>query len=516
MLVSLTLLAWGSANVFVGTLVLTGVISPTSHPNEWVLRWHVFVWDLWFAVSGAALAIAIMGYRRARYGSGTGGGRRPSGPKRAALWSPNATGLASAALCKMRVATHSGRVCGARRWSSTRPAKEDQMITGAVDPAPNYVELPETRATQTRLLVVDDHAAVRAGLRDLLKDEGDFDVVAAVASAEAAMSIAEREPIDVAVVDYQLGRRNGLWVSRKLKRLPSPPAVLIYSAYADGVLAAAAVVAQADGIVSKGGLGSELCDQIRRVARGHSGMRPMPAWLGDTIRSRFGHQEQAVFGMCSPASIRARSPRRWVSLRQVWSPVCGQCSTHSRLLTPSTGSRTSPVMRRDCMSSLPQPSTSIKRTGLMRRRPSRRRRYIPLLRRVAGLNVLLVLAAVVITVVVLAPRKISSFAVDEEIVVLVAAVGLVVLANVYLLRRVVGPVQALTALARRVDLTSPGQRISAAQPTSEAGELAVTFKTRCSSGSRPSDGRPPGGCSPRRRQNACGSPKSSTTKSVNS
>ncbi len=111
----------------------------------------------------------------------------------------------------------------------------------------------------------------------------------------------------------------------------------------------------------------------------------------------------------------------------------------------------------------------------MRRRPSRRRRYIPLLQRVAGLNVLLVLASVVITVVVLAPRKISSFAVDEEIVVLVAAVGLVVLANVYLLRRVVGPVQALTALARRVDLTSPGQRIPAAQPTSEAGELAVTF-----------------------------------------
>jgi two-component system, NarL family, response regulator DevR len=101
----------------------------------------------------------------------------------------------------------------------------------------------------------------------------------------------------VAVVDYQLGGRNGLWVSRKLKRLPSPPAVLIYSAYADGVLAAAAVVAEADAIVSKGGLGSELCHQIRRVARGHSGVRPMPRWLGDTIRSRFGHQEQAIFGM---------------------------------------------------------------------------------------------------------------------------------------------------------------------------------------------------------------------------
>lgn len=149
----------------------------------------------------------------------------------------------------------------------------------------------------TRVLVVDDHAAVRAGLRDLLEDEPEFEVVAVVPSAEAAMSVAEREPIDVAVVDYQLGSRNGLWLSRKLKRLPSPPAVLIYSAYADGVLAAAAVVAEADGIVSKGELGSELCDAIRGVASGHSRLRPLPPWLADALRRRLGHDEQAIYGM---------------------------------------------------------------------------------------------------------------------------------------------------------------------------------------------------------------------------
>src|SRR6185312_2242699 len=110
--------------------------------------------------------------------------------------------------------------------------------------------LPEPK----RLLVVDDHSAVRAGLRQLLEDQADFEVVAAVASAEEALSVAEAEPVDVAVVDYQLGGRNGLWTTRKLKRLAQPPAVLIYSAYTDGVLTAAAVVAEADGIVSKGGL----------------------------------------------------------------------------------------------------------------------------------------------------------------------------------------------------------------------------------------------------------------------
>ena len=49
------------------------------------------------------------------------------------------------------------------------------------------------------------------------------------------------------------------------------------------------------------------------------------------------------------------------------------------------------------------------------------------------------------------------------------------LVNLYLLRRVVRPLQALTALARRVDLAGPGERMPGAEPTSEAGELALTF-----------------------------------------
>jgi DNA-binding NarL/FixJ family response regulator len=158
-------------------------------------------------------------------------------------------------------------------------------------------EAHEALRELTHLLIVDDHAAVRAGLSRVLEDEADFEVVAAVGTADAAMLVAEGEAIDVAVVDYQLGARNGLWVSRKLKRLARPPKVLIYSAYADGVLAAAAVVAEADGIVSKGGLGSELCAAIRRVAEGGHALPPMPSWLGEALRRRLDHEEQAIFGM---------------------------------------------------------------------------------------------------------------------------------------------------------------------------------------------------------------------------
>jgi two-component system, NarL family, sensor histidine kinase UhpB len=104
-----------------------------------------------------------------------------------------------------------------------------------------------------------------------------------------------------------------------------------------------------------------------------------------------------------------------------------------------------------------------------------RRRYVPLLHRVAAINAFLVIAAVTLTVAVLAPSKISILALDGEVLVVLAAVALVVLVNVYLLRRVIGPVQALTSFARGVDYSTLDQRIPRAEPTSEAGELALTF-----------------------------------------
>jgi DNA-binding NarL/FixJ family response regulator len=172
------------------------------------------------------------------------------------------------------------------------------MVSLTAQPETHPARASDDVQRRSRLLVVDDHPAVRAGLRELLEGESDFELVATVESAEAAMRVAERDAIDVAIVDYQLGSRNGLWLCRKLKRLQTPPAVLLFSAYADGVLAAAAVVAEADGIISKGSLGSELCDEVRLTASGRrSRVAPLPAWLGETVRTLFSDEEQAIFGM---------------------------------------------------------------------------------------------------------------------------------------------------------------------------------------------------------------------------
>ncbi|HEY3728937.1 MAG TPA: response regulator transcription factor [Solirubrobacteraceae bacterium] len=189
--------------------------------------------------------------------------------------------------------------------------------------------------TPIRCLLVDDHPAIRVGLRELLAGEAEFEVLEAVASAEAAVAFAERAEVDVAVVDYQLPERSGLWASRKLKRLHRPPAVLIYSAFSDYFLAAACVVAEADGLVSKAALGSELCDRIREVSRGVTRLPLVPPSFADSMRRRLDSEEQAIFGMLLAgikpdeiASTLGRSrggleSRLWAMLRKLQRPEAG-------------------------------------------------------------------------------------------------------------------------------------------------------------------------------------------------
>ena len=166
-------------------------------------------------------------------------------------------------------------------------ATASSLVAPAPDPSP----------AEIRLLVVDDHPALRVGLRDLLNDEPGFRVLAIAADAKEALAAAQLHQPDVAIVDYQLGGRDGLWLSRKLKRLRHPPRVIVYTAHDDGRLAAAALVAEADALVSKSRAGDDMFDTIRAVARGRRLLPGVPPRLGDVIRARLDHEQQAIFGM---------------------------------------------------------------------------------------------------------------------------------------------------------------------------------------------------------------------------
>jgi DNA-binding NarL/FixJ family response regulator len=165
----------------------------------------------------------------------------------------------------------------------------------------NDADEPEARSADPRrpiaVLVVDDHPAVRIGVRRLIEDHRDMAVVGVAASADEALRKLARMP-DVVVLDYQLGSaRTGLWLTQRLAATRRPPSVLIYSAFADEALAVAAIVAGADGLLSKGALGEELCDQIRRLARGGRRLPSITRGVGLAMESRLEAVDRPIFGM---------------------------------------------------------------------------------------------------------------------------------------------------------------------------------------------------------------------------
>lgn len=103
---------------------------------------------------------------------------------------------------------------------------------------------------------------------------------------------------------------------------------------------------------------------------------------------------------------------------------------------------------------------------------AKRHRYLPLFARIVLANLVVLGAACLVVFVALAPNRISELAADEVLVVTLCVVTLV---NVLIVRRIVLPLQRLTALARGLDPAAPRDRFPGADTASEAGDLAQTF-----------------------------------------
>lgn len=146
------------------------------------------------------------------------------------------------------------------------------------------------------VLLVDEHPAVRRGIKLLISEQPDLATIGEADNAIEAAGEAARWA-DVAVIDYHLGGRDGLWLARELQRHPQPPRVLIYSAFADHALTVAAIIAGADGLVSKAALDQELCAAIRRLARGRQHFPAVPGSLARVLRAQLGRREKAIFDM---------------------------------------------------------------------------------------------------------------------------------------------------------------------------------------------------------------------------
>lgn len=150
---------------------------------------------------------------------------------------------------------------------------------------------------ELRVLVVDDHPALRAGLSGLLGAEPGIACVGTVAGADGLLEAIRDTRPDVVVLDYALGHDDGLTACFRIKQQPEPPAVVLYSAYVDGPFAVPAAMAQADAMVAKSAAAGELLAMIRRAAAGGvERKRPDPELI-EAASARLQDGDLPVAGM---------------------------------------------------------------------------------------------------------------------------------------------------------------------------------------------------------------------------
>lgn len=121
-----------------------------------------------------------------------------------------------------------------------------------------------------RVVIVDDHEVVRAGLRDLLEAEEDLTVVGEAGSAQAGLDTIMAERPDVAVVDVRLPDRDGISMCAKLRDAVPDLACIVLTSYADDDALQRAAEVGAAAFLLKDLRTTDLVASIRTVAAGGS------------------------------------------------------------------------------------------------------------------------------------------------------------------------------------------------------------------------------------------------------
>jgi DNA-binding NarL/FixJ family response regulator len=118
-----------------------------------------------------------------------------------------------------------------------------------------------------RVLVVDDHPVLRAGLEAVLRAEPGFRCVGGAEDGESMWRLLRRTRPDVVILDHRLGPEDGIELCRALRAEPVPPAILLYTADPSTALEREALAAGASGLVDKAVDVDVLFDAIRVAGR---------------------------------------------------------------------------------------------------------------------------------------------------------------------------------------------------------------------------------------------------------
>ncbi len=164
-----------------------------------------------------------------------------------------------------------------------------------------------------RILITDDHAILREGLRALLNYYDDVEIVGeAQDGAEAVARAGDLQP-DIVLMDIAMPKMNGLEATRVIREQCPATRVLILTQHEDRQYVLPLLQAGAAGIVSKRGLGTDLITAIRAVARGETFLYPS---IATTVV-----EEWRALSEDAPAAPDALTPRECEILKYI---VAGQ------------------------------------------------------------------------------------------------------------------------------------------------------------------------------------------------
>jgi DNA-binding NarL/FixJ family response regulator len=126
----------------------------------------------------------------------------------------------------------------------------------------------------TRILIADDHALVRSGLRKVLDAQPDLEVVAEAEDGAQAVELALREDVHLAVLDVSMPRMTGIQAAAELNRRKPEVKTLMLSMYDSEQFLFEALKAGASGYVLKSGADTDIVEACRAAMRGDSYLYP--------------------------------------------------------------------------------------------------------------------------------------------------------------------------------------------------------------------------------------------------
>ena len=130
-----------------------------------------------------------------------------------------------------------------------------------------------------RILIADDHAIVRAGLKQFIADQVDMEVSAEAASGAEAIAAVRAGDFDVVLLDISMPDKNGIDTLKTLRHVKPELPVLMLSAYAEDQYAVNLLRAGASGYLNKEAASTQLVGAIRTVVQGRKYVSPSLAQI---------------------------------------------------------------------------------------------------------------------------------------------------------------------------------------------------------------------------------------------